>query len=80
MLRVGFIGAGRIADMHYEGYRNNPVARLHAVCDTAPGLLRRRASQWEVEKTYDDYRRLLDDPEIDAVEIITPHHLHKQMV
>ena len=79
MLRVGFIGAGRIADMHYEGYRNNPVARLHAVCDTDPGLLRRRAGQWEVEKTYDDYRRLLDDPEIDAVEIITPHHLHKQM-
>ena len=79
MLRIGFIGAGRIADMHYEGYRNNPVARLHAVCDTDTGLLKQRATQWEVEKIYGDYRRLLDDPEIDAVEIMTPHHFHKQM-
>jgi predicted dehydrogenase len=79
MLRVAFIGAGRIADMHYEGYRNNPKARLYAVCDSDSELLQQRASQWGVEKTYDDYRRLLDDPEIDAVEIVTPHHLHKQM-
>ena len=79
MLRVGFIGAGRIADMHYEGYSNNPGARLYAVCDTNPKLLARRAGEWEVEKTYDDYRRFLEDPQIDAVEIITPHHLHSQM-
>ena len=52
-LRVGFIGLGRIADMHYEGYRNNPRASLDAVCDV--------------------------DPAIDAVEIITPHHLHAEM-
>ena len=79
MLRIGFIGAGRIADMHYEGYRDNPRARLYAICDTDPDILARRASQWEVENTYDDYRRMLEDPSIDAVEVITPHHLHRQM-
>ena len=72
MLRIGFIGVGRIADMHYEGYRDNPRARLYAVCDTDPDLLARRASQWEVENTYDDYRRMLEDPSIDAVEVIHP--------
>ena len=79
MLRIGFIGVGRIADMHYEGYRDNPHARLYAICDTDSDLLARRAGQWEVENTYDDYRRMLDDPRIDAVEVITPHHLHRQM-
>ena len=79
MLRVGFIGAGRIADMHYEGYRDGAKARLYALCDTDPELLRRRAGEWGVEKAYDDYRRLLDDPQIDAVEVITPHHLHAEM-
>ena len=79
MLRIGFIGVGRIADMHYEGYRDNPGARLYAICDTDPDLLASRASQWEVENTYDDYRRMLEDPRIDAVEIITPHHLHRRM-
>ena len=79
MLRIGFIGVGRIADMHYEGYRDNPHARLYAICDAASDLLARRAGQWEVENTYDDYRRMLDDPRIDAVEVITPHDLHRQM-
>ncbi len=78
-VRVGFIGAGRIADMHYEGYRNNPKARLLAVCDADAGLASRRAAEWGADRTYDDYRRLLDDPDIDAVEIITPHHLHAEM-
>ncbi len=78
-LRVGFIGAGRIADMHFEGYRDNPRASLDAVCDVDLVLAQSRAAEWEASKTYDDYRRLLDDPDIDAVEIITPHHLHAEM-
>ena len=78
-LRVGFIGAGRIADMHFEGYRDNPRASLDAVCDVDPSLAQRRAAEWGANKTYDDYNRLLDDPHIDAVEIITPHHLHAEM-
>ena len=78
-LHVGFIGTGRIADMHYEGYRGNPGARLYAVCDTNPQLVNRRVSEWDAEKSYGDFRELLEDPEIDAVEIITPHHLHAEM-
>lgn len=78
-LRMGFIGVGRITDLHYLGYKDNPKAELHAVCDVDPVGLQRRVSQWGVEKAYDDYRRLLDDPDVDAVEVITPHHLHAEM-
>ena len=78
-LRVGFIGVGRITDLHYLGYKDNPNAELHAVCGADPDLLHQRANEWGVEKTYDDYRRLLDDPEVDAVEVITPHHLHAEI-
>ena len=79
MLRVGFIGVGRIADLHYMGYQDNPNARLYAVCDTNQSLLHKRASEWGVENVYQDYHKLLDDPDIDIVEIITPHHLHAEM-
>ena len=80
MLRIGFIGVGRIADMHYEGYKNNSNAHLYAICDSDTNLLNERANKWKVEHAYENYRDLLDDKNIDGVEIITPHHLHHRMV
>ena len=77
--RVGIIGTGRIADMHYLGYKGNPKAEVYALCDADQTILQGRASEWGVEKTYQDYRRLLEDPAVDAVEVITPHHLHAEM-
>ena len=78
-LRVGFIGAGAITELHYLGYQDNPTAELHAICDVDEDLLHSRASDWGISKTFTDYRQLLADPEIDAVEVITPHHLHAEM-
>lgn len=52
---------------------------LYAICDTDESLLQQRAEEWGVERTYDDYRDLLDDPDVDAVDIVTPHHLHAEM-
>ena len=79
-VNVGFIGCGRIADLHVLGYEDSPDARLLGICDTNPEILATRKKEWRVEKTYTDYREMLDDPAIDAVEIITPHKLHEVMV
>jgi predicted dehydrogenase len=75
-IRVGLIGVGNIARLHQLGYKDNPNAELYAVCDIDEKLLQQRASEWEVQKAYTDYRQLLADPKVDAVEVITPHHLH----
>ncbi|MBI4218536.1 MAG: Gfo/Idh/MocA family oxidoreductase [Chloroflexi bacterium] len=75
-VRVGFIGAGRIADLHARAYVDNPNGELYAVADSAPGRAKERMVQWGAKKAYADYRDLLADPEIDAVEVILPHHLH----
>lgn len=80
IINVGFIGCGRIADLHALAYRKNRRARLFAVCDTNPELLAARKKQWKAQRAYADYRELLADPDIDAVEIITPHKLHEPMV
>ena len=77
-LRVGFIGCGRIADLQVLGYLQHPLARIAAVSDTDESLARRRAHEWRVERVYGDYRRLLEDTDVDAVEILTPHHLHAE--
>ena len=78
-VRLGLIGVGNIARLHALGYANAPHAELYAVCDVNESRVQQRAAEWGATKSYTDYRDLLDDPNVDAVEIITPHHLHARM-
>ena len=77
---VGFIGCGRIADLHARGYEGNPEARLHAVCDVDADTAASARQRWGAEVAYTDHRELLADPRVDAVEILTPHHLHEPLI
>ncbi len=79
-IRVGFIGCGRISDLHALGYKNHPDAEIAAVSDLDTNAAAERAKEWGADTIYDDYRKMLDDPEIDAVEILTPQKLHEKMV
>ncbi|MFH1465220.1 MAG: Gfo/Idh/MocA family oxidoreductase [Pseudomonadota bacterium] len=79
-LNAGIIGCGRITDLHVPGYARCDRARLLAICDVDGALLARRQAEWGVERTYRDHRALLADPDLDLVEIVTPHHLHRRLV
>jgi predicted dehydrogenase len=78
-VHVGFIGCGRIATLQVLGYLDHPRARLVAVCDRDESVARQRQQEWGAQKTYTDYERLLVDPDINAVEIVLPHHLHRDV-
>jgi len=77
-VRAGFIGAGRISDLHAIEYANNPHAEIVAVCDVDTDQAARRAASWGFPKAriYADHRALLDDTAVDVVDILLPHHLH----
>ncbi|KAF0191122.1 MAG: oxidoreductase domain-containing protein [bacterium] len=81
-INVGIIGGGRIADLHYLGYQNNPDARVYAICDVNKEVANSRKTEWQAIKAYTNCQDLLDDKEIDAVEILTPHNqnLHETIV
>jgi predicted dehydrogenase len=74
-LKIGMIGTGAITDLHYLAYKDNPKAELHSIADVDDEMLSKRANEWGVKNAYTDYKKLLEDPEIDAVEIIVPHHI-----
>lgn len=79
-LRVGFIGAGRISDLHAIEYLQNPRAEIVAVCDLDPQIAERQARAWGIkpERTFANYHDLLALKDVDLVEILLPHHLHYQ--
>lgn len=73
---IGVLGCGRIADLQVLGYRENPRARLVAVCDVQADLAARRRAEWGARQAYSNIDDLLSDADVDAVEILTPHDLH----
>lgn len=56
-----------------------PAARIHTVCETYPAYLRRATRAAPDAKTVEDYREVLDDPEVQAVIVSTPTHQHREI-
>lgn len=79
-LRVGIVGAGSIADLHAEGYKNETRAEIVAVCDRDEDRAIKRSLDWGARAYYTNYAEMLKDPNIDAVEILTPHYLHATQI
>jgi predicted dehydrogenase len=76
-LRVGVLGAGQIAQAaHFESCTKAKNADLYAICDVADDLRTRMAITHGVEKTFNDYDKMLADPEVDAVIIATSDAFH----
>ncbi len=76
-LRVGVLGAGQIAQAaHFEACTKAANADLHAICDVADDLRERMAITHGAAKTYDDYDRMLADPDLEAVIIATADAFH----
>ncbi len=80
-LKVGIIGAGMIANFaHIPGYQSIPDdCEIVWLCDILPDKLKEVAEKHNIPKTTEDYRDILNDPEIDAVSICTPNLEHMRM-
>lgn len=75
-LRIGIIGLGIISDAHVEGAAAMAeIATVTAVCDIDETKASTVAQRFGAT-VYTDYRRLLDEAEVDLVDIILPHNLH----
>jgi predicted dehydrogenase len=79
-VRLGVVGAGNIAAMNVKGYLLDPRCEVAAVCDTDERVGREAAQTWGVADYYSDLGAMLADDSLDAVEILTPTHLHHDHV
>jgi len=85
-VNIGWIGVGTRGNLAIEWLHNAPPddVAVTAVCDTYQGYIARARNRvktvWGSDPaTYVDYRELLADRNVDAVFIMTPEHLHRDM-
>ena len=80
-IRLGLIGANSMGFVDLRNAMTEPDAECVALCDIDDQVLSRRNKDVEEEQgkkpdNYKDYRKLLEDKDIDAVIIGTPDHWH----
>ncbi|NQW16880.1 MAG: Gfo/Idh/MocA family oxidoreductase [Chloroflexi bacterium] len=80
-LRVALIGAaGKVAaPCHLHAWQLVDRGELVAVCDVDQRSVDQIGDTWGIKKRYTSYEALLEDPEIDAVDIVTPPFVHANM-
>lgn len=80
-IRVGCIGNRGKGSHHISALSSVPGVDVVALCDIDESILGTRADELEKRtsrrpKKFTDYRKLLEDGQIDAVSIATPNHTH----
>jgi predicted dehydrogenase len=80
-VRTGMIGTGLRGQHTLGGILKQPQVSIVALCDIKPDRLDKAATlvARDNPKTYTDYRRLLEQKDLDAVFIDTPCDLHSEM-
>jgi len=75
-IRIGVIGVGQIAKHHLETYAGIEGANVVAAADINAEELARVAERFGIPRTYTDFRQLLADPTIEAVDVCLHNNLH----
>jgi predicted dehydrogenase len=75
-LRYGILGAANIARQFTRGLAGSAIARVDAVASRGAEKAAAFAAELDIPRSHASYEALLADPEIDAVYIPLPNHLH----
>ncbi len=75
-LRTAVIGTGFVGRVHVEAIRRLGFVDLAAIVDVNIEQAARYAAEFNAEKAVADYKEVLADPTIDAVDICTPNTFH----
>src|SRR5438270_3432385 len=76
-VQVGFIGYGLIGGQHVYDFGNQKDVDLAAMCDVyQPRLEQGVAACGQKAKPYSDFRKMLENKDLQAVVVSTPDHWH----
>jgi predicted dehydrogenase len=79
-IRMGYIGLGNRGDQVHDAFLEHGDSQTVALCDLRDDYMDFAARKSRAQpKKYGDYRKLLEDRDVDAVVIATPDHWHALM-
>jgi len=77
-IKIGIAGLGWAATGHIPAFKANPECEIVAVCTSKDAASAAQIVGHEVA-VYKDYAEFLRHPDMNVVDICTPHHLHASM-
>jgi xylose dehydrogenase (NAD/NADP) len=78
-LRWGILGCAAIAKGSFiPGVRESQTGMIQAISSRSFDKAKDTAAEFEIPTFYGSYAEILEDPDIDAVYIPLPNHLHKE--
>ena len=78
---VGIIGAGRIGRVHADALTTRvPEAKVMAIADVSPQAAQAAAERYRIPQATNDYREVLNHPDIEAVVICSSTDTHSQFI
>lgn len=72
-LQIGVIGTSNRAYRNLDAVRGEAIV---ALCDVDLDALNRAAREFPKARLYRDYRKLIENPDVEAVVVSTPDHTH----
>lgn len=79
-VRWGILGTSFISEVMAQAIQESSISQLVAIGSRSASTGKAFADKFSIPTFYTDYHALLNDPEIDAVYIGLPNHLHKEWV
>ncbi len=77
-IRVGVIGTGFANVVHIPAFQSCPDTEVVAICSGHRANAERTAASFGIPRVYDDHTGLVNDPEVDAVAIVSPPVYHAE--
>lgn len=74
-INIAIVGLGFGAEF-IPIYQKHPNANMYAICQRTKSKLDDIGNTFKIEKRYTDFNELLKDPNVDAVHINSPIHMH----
>src|SRR5690625_1762683 len=81
VLKVGIVGCGSVVrQFHLPGWQTVSGLEIVAACDVSRETAEQLKRDFPIGELFDDYRYLIEDPEIDIIDVATPNTFHTPIV